>query len=132
MSGTDDNENEILDSGFYQEGDFCFAPGFRSVSYKRKYLFDFTRTEAFVVGFIHEHLKEKIPHVFQYEIMRKLEDRRYSADENKIRNESLHTHRLRDFFKRKGKVHPAWGGLLKTTSGRDSKIYFDFSWKPKL
>ena len=123
-------EIESQDLVFYQERDFCFAPGFRSVSYNGKHLFDFTRTEASIIGFIHEHRENGILHVFQHQIIQWLGDRKYSTDENILRNESRNTRRLRDFFKRKNKVHPAWGRLLKTTAGRDSKICIDFSWKP--
>ena len=39
--------------------------------------------------------------------------------------------RVKDSFKRKkGKVHPIWGTLLKSNGIRDSRVSLDFNFQP--
>lgn len=124
-------EIEFYDNGFIKIGDFWFSQGFRSLSYRKRHLWNYTRTQAAIIEWMFDYLQTGFQSVHQYELIRKLEDRRYSDDENECRNVALGTRRLRDFFKvSRGKIHPSFGSFLKTTKGRDSKICFDFSWKP--
>ena len=123
----------FYDNGFLEIGEFCFSSGFRSLSFNGHHLWDYTKTQATVIDWMLEHSR-KFKWIHQYELIRKLEDRTYGDDNgdfSSIKNEGLKTRRLRDFFKLKGgKLHPSFGTFLKTTKGRDSIIYFDFSWRP--
>lgn len=109
-------------AGFIKIGALCFAPGFRSATYNKIHLFDFTRSQAQVINVVFDYYENGFPSVFQQEVIRHLNDVRFEDESREILNDI----RIRDYFK----FHPAWGTLIKTTKGRDSRIYLDFSWSP--
>ncbi len=119
--------------GFIFANKFCFSPGFRSVTLSEKYLFSFSPLRAQIISIIIEHIEKGHPFVHQSEVLRMLNDSRFSDayDKKDLRPLSEKT-RLRDLFKLPGGIlHPCWGTLVKTTNGRDSKIYLDFNWDPQ-
>lgn len=117
-------------NGFTFIGEFTFAPGFRSVAYRRIPVADCSKSIASIIEYVVDHMEQGIPQVPHCEVIRKLGDRREQRAGDDEDFDPITTKRLRDLFKSKGGLHPLWGTLIKSTGGRDAKIYLDLSWKP--
>lgn len=104
--------------GYKRSGDYCFCPGFYAVTYKGSQLFEFTPNQAYLCELLYSAHEQGFLGLRQQCLL------------ERIAHNHTRSSRLRDYFKRSGKLHPAWGTFIKVTPGANSKIYLDFSWTP--
>lgn len=104
--------------GYKHQGSYCFCPGFHAIAYNGRQLFEFTPNQAYLCEQLYFAYEQGFYGVRQQNLI-----------ESITRNSSKNS-RLRDYFKRSGKLHPAWGTFIKVTPGANSRAYLDFSWRP--
>ena len=102
--------------GYKYKGDYCFCPGFYAVAYQGRQLFEFTPNQAYICEQLYIAAENGFSGLKQQYLL------------ERISRNHLKSSRLRDYFKRNGKLHPAWGSFIKATPGANSKVYLDFSW----
>jgi hypothetical protein len=118
-------------SGLITFGKFVTTPDFRSILINKKLIFELTERQSWVLKWLVNSLGQGITRIPQRSIRDRLFQELSDIYESEGRDFLPQSDRLRDWVFRAGNSGDLmWGTLLKTTKGRDSRIYLDLDWSP--
>jgi hypothetical protein len=130
---------EIVDSHLFKPsndllisfGNFNATPDYRSVLLDKTLVFELTERQSWVLKWLISSLEQGVVRIPQRSIRDRLFQELSDIYESEGRDFLPQSDRLRDWVFRAGNSGDLmWGTLIKTTKGRDSRIYLDLNWLP--